>query len=83
MNNLGRYLKRFQIIIGDKAEEKRVIQSALKIVLNLNISLEQIRIEKGVAVLNLSPLERGELFMHKKDVLELVKQKGLNIMELR
>jgi hypothetical protein len=83
MNNLERYLKKFKTIIGDKAEEKRIIQGVLKSETNLDVLLDQIRIDKGVVVFDLSPIERGEVIMRKKAILEAFVKKGLRVIDLR
>ena len=83
MENLAHYLQKFKVLLGDKTEEKRIIQETLEDALSVKVSLEKISLRDTVATLTLSPIERTEVLLRKKEVLSLLQNKGVRITDLR
>lgn len=83
MENLSHYLKKFKVLIGDKTEEKRVLRETLEDALNIEVPLEHISFSGGIANLTLSPIQRTEVILRKKEILSLLQNKGVTIIDLR
>lgn len=83
MENLSHYLQKFKVLLGDKTEEKRAIQQLFEDALSITLPLENIAIRDSVATLTLSPIERTEMMLRKKELLSLLKNKGVQVIDLR
>ena len=83
MNNLTSYLERFKQLIGDKKEEKESLQRILMQICCVNVSIDHIAIKEGVALITVSPIEKTELLLKKKEILSLCKEKNLFIIDFR
>lgn len=83
MENLSHYLQKFKVLLGDKTEEKRAIQQLFEDALSITLPLEDIAIRDSVATLTLSPIERTEMMLRKKELLSLLNNKGVQVIDLR
>lgn len=83
MENLSNYLQKFKVLLGDKTEEKRAIQEVLEDALSVKVSLDKISLRDSVATLTLSPIERTEVTLQKRELLSLLQSKGVKIIDLR
>lgn len=83
MENLSHYLQKFKVLLGDKTEEKRAIQQLFEDALSITLPLENIAIRDSVATLTLSPIERTEMMLRKKELLSLLNNKGVQVIDLR
>ncbi len=83
MENLSHYLQKFKVLLGDKTEEKRAIQQLFEDALSITLPLENIAIRDSVATLILSPIERTEMMLRKKELLSLLNNKGVQVIDLR
>ncbi len=83
MENLSNYLQKFKVLLGDKTEEKRAIQEVLEDALSVKVSLDKISLRDSVATLTLSPIERTEVTLRKRELLSLLQSKGVKIIDLR
>lgn len=83
MNNLSEFLKKFKVLVGDKTQEKKVVQETLLSVLGISVDFDNISIKESTCSLRISPIERTELMLRKTEVLKEVKEKGLMITDFR
>lgn len=77
MQDLSIYLKKFTLILGDKTAEKKVVQHALLLACNITLSDEHIDVRDGTIGLRLSPLQKTEIHMKRKELLQTMKEGGL------
>ncbi len=83
MDALSSFLKRFQKIIGDKTEDRRLVQEGIRTVCNIDADIKNIQIRENVAILSLRPLLRAEVFLKKKDVLSFLKDRGSVVIDFQ
>jgi hypothetical protein len=83
MDDLSRYLKKFKVLLGDKTEEKRLVQKIIKEVCAADLSLETIAIKDMKINLKVSPVMRTEIALNKKKILSLLKEQGFSATDVR
>ncbi len=83
INGLSSYLKKFQVLLGDKKEEKKIIQEVIENTCYFSVSFDCISIRKGIIYIDTSPLQKTELIMNKKSLLKQYKDRGVDIIDLR
>ncbi len=76
-------LSKFSKIISDSDSKKEIIISVLLKHTKKNISKENFKIDKNILVINMSPLVKNEIFMHKLDILKDLESVGMNIKDIR
>lgn len=66
---------------------KKALQSAIQVTLQIELPLERIRIERGVAHLEVNPMIRGELMLKKTEILTRVNEElkgfGRSLTDIR
>jgi hypothetical protein len=77
MQGLQGYLDRIQVILKEKGVYRGEVAELLSEVLGIKISEDALRLEKGVLKLKVHPAIRQELVIHKTEVLEKLKEKGV------
>lgn len=84
MFNIAIYLEKFRNLSTKDEKIKEEIYRAVKTVCGFEIDLKKISFKKGIIQLNLSPIERNEIFMKKSRLLaELKSRLQINILDLR
>lgn len=82
-NPLSQYLKKFTLLLGDKTEEKRAVQEVVRVSTHVEITLDSILIKNGTITLSLSPIERTEIVLMKKEILQNLAGRGYKFIDLR
>jgi len=84
MKNLSDYLKKFKLILSDKTDEIRILQSVFRDSIGVEIPNSQISIRSGVVYVTASPIIKNKIYLAKENVLSCVKEQGLqSITEIR
>ena len=83
MDNLSLYLQKFKKLVGDKSEEKRVVKEVLLELVQSEISLEQISIRESIVFCAISPIQKTEIVLKKKEILALCKERGFSFTDFR
>lgn len=76
-------LSKFSKIISDSDSKKEIIISVLLKYIKKTISKENFKIDKNILVINMSPLVKNEIFMHKINILKDLESVGMNIKDIR
>ena len=69
------YLARFSRLTPPDESVRRTMRSAIAAVCGITIPIEAIRIVRGVARLSVSPIERSEITLAKREILQWVRQR--------
>jgi radical SAM superfamily enzyme with C-terminal helix-hairpin-helix motif len=83
MDNLSAYLQKFKKLVGDKSEEKRIVKEVLTQIIHSDISLDQISIRENIVFCTISPIQKTEIILKKKEILFLCKEKGFSFIDFR
>lgn len=83
MEGLSKYFQKIKLVLQDKTEEKRVIQEIVQIYTKVVLHADAILIKNSIAILTLTPIERVEIIMNKKQILSALKERGVIITDLR
>lgn len=83
MEGLSKYFQKIKLVLQDKTEEKKIIQSVIQDLTGVIIDFESIVIKNSVATLTLSPIERVEVTIKKKQILSELQEKGIIITDFR
>lgn len=76
-------LGKFSKIISDSDSKKEIIISVLLKYTKKTISKENFKIDKNILIINMSPLVKNEIFMHKINILKDLESVGMNIKDIR
>ena len=83
IQGLSLYLKKFQILLGDKTEEKRAIQEGIHSLCRVSVDLNQITIKNFCVYVEATPIEKTEIIRKKKELIALFSEKQIVITDLR
>ncbi len=75
MLGVEEYLKKFQHILSNETAIREVVQEALFTQCSIKCDLKDIIFKKGTVYLNISPVAKGEVYMHKKKILAFLEGK--------
>lgn len=76
-------LSKFTKIISDSDSKKEIVISVLLKYLKKTIPKENFKIDKNILVINMSPLVKNEIFIHKLNILKDLESVGMNIKDIR
>lgn len=68
-NQISNFLDKFKKIIFQKEESRLIISNIIKEEISYNINPLNIKIKNAIIYLDVSPLIRGEILMHKENIL--------------
>lgn len=74
MNNLGDYLKKFEVFLEGPKAEKEAILKAIKSASGLDVTDSEIEVKDGTVYINASPAVKNELFMYRKKIIEKLEE---------
>lgn len=83
MDSLSNFLKKFQKIVGDKTEDRRLVQEIIEGACGVHIEPKDIEISGGVVWLSVRPIVRTEVILKKKEILASLNEKGGFFTDLR
>lgn len=83
MEGLSKYFQKIKLVLQDKTEEKRVIQSVIHSASGVSVNLESILIKNCVVTLTISPIERVEIALKKKNIIFDLQEKGIVVTDFR
>ncbi len=69
------YLAKFSHLTPPDESVRRVVRNAIAAVCGIAVPIEAIRIVRGVARLSVSPIERSEITLAKREILQWVRQR--------
>lgn len=73
-NHILKFLDKFKKIIYQKEEIKNIILEIISKEISYNIKKESLKIKNGYLQIDDSPIVRGEVLMHKKQILFKIKE---------
>ena len=84
MFNISSFFKKFKIIDGNRNIRTAEVIKSVQTYTPISLSSEEIVIEtNGDLRLNVSPLKRNEIFMHRSEIISDLQSKGILVKELR
>ena len=83
MLSLSSFFQKFQHLEKSKQAQTVEFVSLIKTICGVALESSEIVIEENTVRLLASPLKRNEIFMHKEEVLEKLKEIGSKITVLR
>jgi hypothetical protein len=84
-NSIGGFLEKFKKLIFQKEETKSIIIRIISEEISHNIESGQIKIKDGFIFIQGSPILRGEIIMHKNQILTKLKNliPGQNFLDIK
>lgn len=70
MNNLGDYLKKFEVFLETPKAQKGAVIKAIKSVSGIDIPDSDIEMKEGTVYIKGSPAVKNELFMYRKKIIK-------------
>jgi hypothetical protein len=83
MLSLSSFFQKFHKLEKSKQTQIGEFVSLIKSVCSVTLDSSEIVIEENTARLLTSPLKRNEIFMHKEEILERLKESGSKLIVLR
>ncbi|MFA5022769.1 MAG: hypothetical protein WC385_02020 [Candidatus Paceibacterota bacterium] len=83
MDGLNSLLARYRQLFADKQSEYGEILGVVKKQTGLKLSVGEIKLKEGVLFLKTKPKYKLEIILKKQNILDLFKEKGIKIVDLR
>jgi hypothetical protein len=84
MEDISSYLKKFKRIISSNEEEIKIVSEEVYKIINFSISPKEISIKRNVVFFQTKPTIKNQIFIHKEEILESLREAGLNgVTDLR
>jgi len=83
MISLGSFFQKFHHLEKGKQAQVGEFVSLIKNICGVVLDSSEVVIEDGTVRLLASPLKRNEIFMHKEEILEKLKESGSKITALK
>lgn len=72
-NHITNFLEKFKKLIYQKEEVKELARRVISEEISFNINKEDLKIKGGFIYIKASPIQRSEILIHKKQILEKLK----------
>ncbi len=83
MFNIKEYLEKFQKLGLSDKENKEIISQTLLEILGIKINTRELEIKDSVLYIKTNPIIKNSLFIKKDRIIKTLKEKGVNVLELR
>lgn len=83
MESLSLYLKRFTRILSLKTAERDIFCEVVGTISPTELSPREVTFREGVVYVSANSSLKNFLFMHKKEILERCKSRGVSITDFR
>ena len=73
-NKIDLFLNKFKKFVYKNDETKKTIQAVVLNEINFDLDINSLKLKNGFIYIKASPLVRGELMIHKKQILDSIKK---------
>lgn len=76
MNSIGEFFKKHKIFVKNNEEVKNKVLEVLNQFLKNKIDENNIKIKGKMLILNVSPIEKQEVFLNRENILNLINKES-------